>query len=510
MSGGLAFQVLDVGQGSGNLLEFYNTASQLVATALLDLGSEAKKTAAGGPSAQYIVNQLKSMPGGAKLNLVILSHSDSDHINLIYKVLQEFSPDGTGGKPQLVVEKVIYGGTHNKYKKGKSNTPASRNVLDYLSDFFPGDEDERLESLQPMSSSFWSEEGFDPTATIEGANFYILVGNAVPSQIYLFQSSDKPDPSMPESYALNTNSVVMVIDYKSSQFVVLGDATGVTIAACNESIITWDLATELLVDVFMVTAPHHGSETTTFDLLGISTDSDSGEALGRKNLEEFTAAVHSDSVTASAERRGNFGHPSMKVLQAFWPQLGSGAYFDPALTGGKNHFYTAFFDKNQYVFQSGLGTTKWPSTDDWASVQTAENVFTNLYRVAGLVKDAEVPPLPVKAGAAAAMGAAVPPLGVRWTFLVPATMGSKRSVTRSDNRLSLAEAYARLGIPLPAADDPDSPADVARTLALRASVPRPTTIVPPPPIARGANLRAAKSRAAVSRWPNLRGLQVIP
>src|SRR4028118_789745 len=97
MAAGIKFQVLDVGQGSGNFIEIYGAKTAPDTTILIDLGSELESTAAGVPAAKYIVDKLKAMDEPT-LDTMILSHSDSDHINLLDLVLDEFYPPNTPGK----------------------------------------------------------------------------------------------------------------------------------------------------------------------------------------------------------------------------------------------------------------------------------------------------------------------------------------------------------------------------------------------------------------------------
>ncbi|MFZ2407685.1 MAG: hypothetical protein WAW41_21340, partial [Methylobacter sp.] len=78
--------VLDVGQGMGTFVEIYDTSGALISTLLFDLGSLNNKVSAGGPSVQYLVDKLKSM-ADPTIELLVLSHKDGDHVNLIEDLL---------------------------------------------------------------------------------------------------------------------------------------------------------------------------------------------------------------------------------------------------------------------------------------------------------------------------------------------------------------------------------------------------------------------------------------
>ncbi len=439
--------VLDVGQGSGNFYEVYDASDALTATALLDLGSEAEEEAAGGPAVLYVIAQLKAMPGGAHLNVVMLSHSDSDHINLVSDVLDAFSPDGVG-KPQLVVSWVVFAGERSKYAKR-----SSRNVIDYLTDFVPNDGTKRVYSLGSNQTNFTADPSTWGAFFAGPLALRVLISNSVASDARVGETSTAPSRKNTGGYAINTNSIVVVADYNTSPTVTTGDATGITMAAANQVIDRFDLGTDMFIDTFMVTAPHHGARATTFNLLGIKTPDVGTDELSRVNLQNFVNNLMAKSLSVSAERVGRYKHPSMEVLQYFWPRLGRGVYTDPLLTTSEAHWTTAYYTDGQYLLGTG-GT--WPSPAGWYTTQTDYNVFTNLYFVASLVGGVlvpgppsppgmlpsppvavpiAVPPSPIGYGEDVdTTGITAPPLGAIWIFRVPRALGVKRSVLRATNR----------------------------------------------------------------------------
>src|SRR5689334_1409073 len=114
MAIGMRFQVLDVGQGSGNFIEYWDDDEDLIATVLIDLGSEYAKEEAGGAAVAYIVGKLQAMDDPT-LDAVMLSHSDSDHVNLLTKIFDQM--DVT----ELSIGAIYYGGERSKYTKHGTN-----------------------------------------------------------------------------------------------------------------------------------------------------------------------------------------------------------------------------------------------------------------------------------------------------------------------------------------------------------------------------------------------------
>lgn len=447
--------VLDVGQGSGNFYEVYDAGDQLIHTALVDLGSEQESTTAGGPSVQYIVDQLNTM-ASAKLDVVMLSHSDSDHINLIADVLENFSPDGVG-KPKLEITWVVYAGQRSKYRKKQSKAP---NVITQLTTFVPAG----VGNVISLSSN---ETQFDPDRTkwkdypAGPLKLRVLIANAAQATVKLTSTSSAPKRKAPESYTLNTNSIITVANY-TTPTVATGDATGITMAAANEVITTSDLTKDIFADTFMVTAPHHGAKATTFNIRGITDTGVDSDALAKQNLTTFVANLKAKTLSVSAERVKSYKHPSMEILEFFWPQVGRSIYSDPLLTTSQGHWTTAYFTRKQYPLAGS--TEQWPKSEGWRTVQTTYDVFTNLYFVADrvgtipgtgpalpppappLTVPVAVPPSPIDTGEDVdTTGATAPPLGATWVFRTPAPGTGARSVERATNRtlLLVAERRAR-------------------------------------------------------------------
>jgi hypothetical protein len=226
----MRFCVLDVGQGSANYIELRTDAGALKAAAIVDIGSEQWKTAAGKPSAEWVADQLKLMVGGAALETVILSHSDSDHVNLIPWLLGFFDTpsDPTPTDPVLTVKDVVFGGTFAKYRKGNSE-----NFLDQLTDFHPVGDDDILNGLEDDDTSFTADPlTWEPLATIGGEiELWMVTANTTAEKIPVDKGKKRKITDLPDGgYATNTRSIVIAAKFAGKTMLATGDATGLTLA----------------------------------------------------------------------------------------------------------------------------------------------------------------------------------------------------------------------------------------------------------------------------------------
>lgn len=421
----IKFQVLDVGQGSGNFVEMYN-GTTLVNTVLIDLGSERATDVGGGLSVEFIVAELKTM-AKPTIEYMFLSHSDTDHISLLDQLLDSFSTPGSG-KPDndtLWVNNVRYGGSFSDYTKGK----AKKNVLTRLKGYMTTGEP----NPWPAESSSYGTTT-TAAATVEGVDFYLLYGNA-PKSAAQKRNRDGTFVST-DAYAKNTVSLIVVVSFKGFQFVATGDATGATLAKAN-IILTPTIKSTYFPLVAMVTAPHHGSESTTFSL----TDGRGNrtKTVAVTNFKTFVDNMASKTVTASAGLIERFKHPSCYLLSYFWPWLyAQPLYIDPTLTATKRHYYTAWFrNEDGYTINDGTSTSPWPIFGYWHSVQTESNIFSNTYFLSTTgIFDHTTKVLPPNPGSVGATPSAppYPPVGVAWSYVATAT---ETRVVRLDNRAAL-------------------------------------------------------------------------
>ena len=380
----IKFQVLDVGQGTGNFIEIFDASDKLINTVLVDFGSEhATQTLAGGPSIDYVVGRLKKM-AQPTIDTLITSHSDYDHISLLNSLLKSFYPVGTPGKkPEdtLLIKFMGYGGAFEKYKKGKGT---ATNILATIKKYMAG------KAPEPFSGSFSSFSAPSPLPyrEVEGLKLWVLIANAAdaaPGSKPVVGAKRKA--STTDSFAINTNSVVLVMDFAGIKFAPTGDATGVTLYQCNQKLTATVVAT-YIKPVFMLTMPHHGSATTTFNLKGVGGDTED-------NLKKFSGKVAAQTVTTSADFVESFKHPSEKVIAYFWPHLESHIFFqDPSLPMTGRHFYTAYFLKQAWDVTAGLTSSKWPAIEYWYSIQTGQNIFSTIYYSYSKEAEVELPRIP--------------------------------------------------------------------------------------------------------------------
>ncbi|MBL8297657.1 MAG: MBL fold metallo-hydrolase [Rhodanobacteraceae bacterium] len=432
----IKYQVLDVGQGSGNFIEMY-TSDVLTSTVLIDLGSERATDEGGGLSVEYIVSVLNGMTNPT-IDYLFLSHSDTDHISLLDQLLDSFAPQ-TATAPllkKLLIRKVSYGGDSANYAKGRSRY----NVLNRLKTYMP----QPFGLPLPLAADYSSYVAttfapIAPIATVDGVDFYILTANA-PTVAPVKRT--RSGSTAASGYNKNTVSVIVVASWKGAQYIATGDATGATLATANKKLTTTVKATYFPF-VVMVTAPHHGSESTTFSFRASDGSRDKAEPVA--NFKLFVDNLKSKTITASAGKVAKFRHPSAFLISYFWPWLHSGAlYVDPTLTASSGHYYTAYFKPaDGYTVNDGTTTAAWPSAERWYTVQTASNIFTNTYYDLTVLPSTStqtqvIPPNPGSVNAVPTM-APYPPAGVAWTYTaVPeGTSGSNITVQRLDNRANL-------------------------------------------------------------------------
>jgi len=470
-------QVLDVGQGSGNLVEIYDGA-KLINTMLIDLGSTPSTATSGDEAVEYVVATLKSMDDPT-IDVIALSHSDSDHINLIGKVLAKFKVE------DLTINACYYGGSYDRYTK------RSVDILGEIDKYMP--KGKSPQGFGPHVTNY-NESGkkwdaFHITAEVK---LSLVIGNCpTPGKL---ESPEEDTGGRLDGFTINTWTTVVFAEWAGQRFVLTGDATGTTMAWCNGVF----LVSGTLSNVFMLTAPHHGSATSSFDIKGVE-----HQYTAQENVEYFADFVRATTVTASAERKERYKHPSAKVLSYFWKNReSSDTYFwqDATFLPGKNrHFFTAYFIKADWDLSEpssgGMDTdVKWPDADGWYTVQTGGNVYNTLYFVADLQAGAGLPES--KVYDKIVVPAPAPPVGVRWTFSV--LPDGTRGMSRSDSRKALRQVTMRHIARAAHAAAPPLEHVAARVLATRA-VPHAAV----PGIARAA------FPAPPATQPHLTGLRAL-
>lgn len=411
------FQVLDVGQGSGNFIEIYTDYSdtKLGATILVDLGTERDPgDAAQTASIEYIRLKLCSMDQPT-IDLLVLSHSDTDHINLISTLLANFTPYGKPavlGKPNLLIKIARYAGKYAKFSKR-----SGPNVLETVKKYMNGGSPEKYPDNY---TSFKTDKTFE-YYNISGVYVFTLVANVIN------EGSSAQEES---AHWINTRSAVLLISYQETQYVVTGDATGNTIYSMNYVLdyMTKNNQEGFFSRVFMITAPHHGSKTTTFDIKGLG----HGNTVNpEENLKKFCNFLKPQCLSASAERVTKFKHPHWSVIHGMSEHLGKEIYFDANYPIEQYGYHSV----TVYLNQSTFTDCPWPPAGNFYSFNTEVNLFTNLYCVRTTYYNVAVPPGPAKTYNPITFSP--PPydtiaLGASWEFRINET--GYGFVSRMDNR----------------------------------------------------------------------------
>jgi len=472
----MRFCVMDVGQGSANFVQYFDSdAPNAVAknAGIIDIGSEAWKTRAGKPSAGLIAQELQKMDADdSALDEVLLSHSDSDHHNLIAELLSYFYPPGSMDTPRLTVKRTWFGGEYDLYTKGKTNT------LQLLFDYAP--ENSAVDDVEKQFEAAWSsfddddQNNWKPVAKIGGIELWVLAANTTGATVTMgkgkrrkIELNDRGD-----GYAINTKSLIVAAKFGGISMIATGDATGLTLAhAVN--VLERPGVKAKLGSVFMVTAPHHGSDSTTYSLLGGARPGTRNWEAGKEVVERFVDDLAPQTVSASAGERRGFWHPSITVLADFSSHLlDTPKFIDPVLAAMKlkEHFYTAYFEpealdwkplaappqpppQNKKRKADGV-PTKWPVYGGWQVARTAKNVFTTDYFYTFVTAQVPVafPPEALETAAVKYDKPAPPPNAISWAFDVKndGTTSVLVAFRRDDlHPAHIAHVEAMLGGPLP-------------------------------------------------------------
>ncbi len=481
MANTLRYTVLPVGQGTGTLVQVLNATGTPIETTLIDLGSLGWSTEAGIPSADVVIEQLKLM-AEPKLDVVFLSHSDSDHNNLIGRVLAAFYEPSAGRprKETLYVSHVWYGGANASYFKRNVD------VLDQLEKYGAN-----VHSTNAAESSWDLTPPAPLHSSASGVKYWLLLGNVVSTDAFMGAA---PSRKGSRGYLLNVVSAVLIVEYGTSTqqgIVATGDATGLTLGGCMSVINDNSVKFPPMLSMSL---PHHGSATTTYDLLGRRTDTLDEDALATQVVQELVKKLSPLSITASAGEHGTYHHPASRVIKDFGALVGSGLYRDKGLP--TEHFFTAYYPQDSLALDGSMITRKWPPSTSWYTGRTAHNVFTiDYFRGNPATLDVpEVFPPDASIGGPGSPYADKPPRAAGWAYEVSEDGNSvvlKRVVD-----LYFATAQARAAIeaahgPLPPRrfvfvpsappPDPKEQPAPARPAALVAAAPAPARRPPSSP-----------------------------
>jgi hypothetical protein len=301
------------GQGMAHLLEIYNdgkvkdAADHLV---LVDFGGNKKP---GANAVDYVVAKLGAQRAAMRpptIDLMILSHQDGDHLNLL-------GPLGIGLKNQGIKFTLgtVYAGGHaweesniktvntfvHQAENWKDTTP--RKLFNSI-----------VKSFEPSRCDYDGASKIDDAQVLGefGFDFEIKVRVAV---------AQLPPVSKVKSDICNGTSAVIVIENGKESIVLPGDATYQTLHFVNEKLYdSWTKANlkPLIPPVTALEVPHHGAICTSvqgYDPQGATAEFDFDI------IKRFAGFLAAKEIFASAGLKTIYGHPVKEVLDKFKPYL---------------------------------------------------------------------------------------------------------------------------------------------------------------------------------------------
>lgn len=320
------------GQGMCNVIEAYD-GTDVTKLMLVDFGAEKDSATA----REFTLESLKAkIIKHKKIDVLITSHSDKDHWNLMGELLDEL-PDS------LPIDIAVFGiGTWVKAaetfkEKVVARVPTKAGLKLFDAAFSNIAADGSKISVYPLG---W-----------EGVQFNILAASV---QIWNIDSNYAKEYTEP-----NTASVVLRARFGTNYSVLTGDATGTTLKYMNSR-----MGDRIFPnDCLMMTAPHHGALATLYGTLS--------------DLEKFVEKCEPENALASAQMRGGFNHPAVCVIAAMADSGGTGSY-------GSHSMVLSFFDTSlctdNTIYKELNALTKTQARPDsrWYEVSSNRNIYTTL------------------------------------------------------------------------------------------------------------------------------------
>jgi hypothetical protein len=366
----IRFYVLDVGQGACNYIEIVDSHGAVTHNMLIDLGTSSAHAVAT-KNVDWLKDRIKNRPD-PRINVMMLTHGDLDHYNLVSKLFPALNPKSTAR-----IGLVRYGGTSWRYRANK-DVEKGNSLIKALEEYcanvhgFTG-ETTNYNSVSKTWTYLWPAA---PAAT--DPKLAILVANVPhPADNTLVKGKGKNVNGV----AVNTKSIIYGIGWAGRMLVGTGDATSYTFNTSN-----LHLAGAVFPPVPMMTMPHHGSRVTTYDLK-LAEHDPGDEAI--KIVDKFLKVFKPQSVTISANESGHF-HPSLYVLNQFSKVTSDTVLWQDPYIENDNHFVTAVVDMNI----AALGAKAWPSEWTYCTLQTDVNLYSTMYYVSDWVEPYRTPPVP--------------------------------------------------------------------------------------------------------------------
>jgi hypothetical protein len=356
--------VLDVGQGQSTFIEITDDQGQLY-NILIDLGTVSKRELADG-SLNFLEAKLSAMPFPT-IDVVLLTHSDWDHHDLVFNLLDRFypfDPTNPGLPGRLRIKHAVYAGDRTEYGYHGKNT------IDVIADYMRG------EWLGPVgwpfewSAFYWRKpHEVQPFLSIGTAvQCYCVCGNLVKSEF--IPGYGQVSPNLPDGHLKNTVSLVLLFIVNGVGLLITGDATAHTMALCNY-LITPEMKNRFFNNTLLVTAPHHGSWVSANLMTGL-------DLTAVENVREFVANVGAACIAISADASSTYNLPRLELLKEFRSQLKPPPrWSDPAIPG--YHFFTTYIKTDVFEYWTPE-YRRWPKYDGQYTTLTDANIYTTNYR----------------------------------------------------------------------------------------------------------------------------------
>jgi beta-lactamase superfamily II metal-dependent hydrolase len=273
-------------QGMGTLVRIFDSLNNLAHLALIDLGSEAKTKKYAGKAIESVISALKQMQADGvtpAIDLLVISHQDTDHWSLLPDLLKQIQSDIAGCE----VHNIYYGGTNWKANASKA--------IEKWEDAF----DVEAEAFAKGETNYKKPGEKKSIQTIDGVAFRLLCVN-VPI------SRSAPDLNR------NGTSAVLAIDFGGVTAVIPGDATADTVGWINDRVfVPWEKkgAGNPVQPCRALGAPHHGALRT---IASNYVSSDKAKLGVATTFANYVAAQH---VVASAGYLSDYWHPYKNVME---------------------------------------------------------------------------------------------------------------------------------------------------------------------------------------------------
>jgi beta-lactamase superfamily II metal-dependent hydrolase len=335
--------ILWCGQGMTTLVEGYRDGvvkQKADYLALVDCGGN---TEWGQHAIDYIAGKVLATDT-KKLDALIISHQDKDHVVLLKGLGEKFEDE------DVTVDEVFLGGL--AWETSNMTTVENfLNTVDYDLDYVTFDAPKLSHYTgvkEPSKLRYWDQFG--------KVKIRALVSGLV--------TTGRPD------IRKNASSAVVVVDDGTWAVVLPGDATYQTMDAVNQI----KNINTLLRPVFALEIPHHGALRTAVEEYVANKDP---SEFNFDIITKFAEIVAPHNVAASAGPWNGHKHPIEEVLEVF----------DPHLATTNDHTYVSYvFSRPDGITHKGWTEFEEVTYTEWCTVHAIANTATKSKSKFKLVK----------------------------------------------------------------------------------------------------------------------------